>query len=104
MAHSDGGKGSGRRKEDASKVRDNWDLIFGDKKAPVTEYLLKEIQPMEHNHEETYDDRDELDEDYDDTCTWCGGCGEGDYDGASCRHCHGTGIEPRERDCDDSDY
>ena len=31
MNHSDGGKGSGRRKEDASKVRDNWDLIFGAK-------------------------------------------------------------------------
>ena len=29
MSHGDGGKGSGRRKEDASKVRDNWDLIFG---------------------------------------------------------------------------
>jgi rubrerythrin len=29
---SDGGKGSGRRKEDASKVRDNWDLIFKPKK------------------------------------------------------------------------
>jgi len=28
MAH-EAGKGSGRRKEDASKVRDNWDLIFG---------------------------------------------------------------------------
>ncbi len=26
-----GGKGSGRRKEDASKIRDNWDLIFGQK-------------------------------------------------------------------------
>lgn len=30
--HGDGGKGSGRRKEDASKVRDNWDAIFGKKK------------------------------------------------------------------------
>jgi len=34
--HGDGGKGSGRRKEDASKVRDNWDLIFGIKKEPKT--------------------------------------------------------------------
>jgi hypothetical protein len=30
--HGDGGKGSARRKEDASKVRDNWDRIFGIKK------------------------------------------------------------------------
>ena len=91
MSHSDGGKGSGRRKEDASKVRDNWDLIFGKKKE----------QPM--IDDEDIEEHDE-DQEYDDTCTWCGGCGEGDYDGASCRHCHGTGIEPRERDCDDSDY
>jgi hypothetical protein len=89
MSHGDGGKGSGRRKEDASKVRDNWDLIFGKK-------------PMIDDDNE-YIEEDE-DGEYDDTCTWCGGCGEGDYDGASCRHCHGTGIEPRERDCDDSDY
>jgi hypothetical protein len=89
MNHSDGGKGSGRRKEDASKVRDNWDLIFG-KKTMIDD-------------DNEYIEEDE-DGEYDDTCTWCGGCGEGDYDGASCRHCHGTGIEPRERDCDDSDY
>jgi len=28
------GKGSGRRNEDAQKVRDNWDAIFGIKKEP----------------------------------------------------------------------
>ena len=33
---SDGGKGSGRRKEDAQAVRDNWDAIFGIKKDPKT--------------------------------------------------------------------
>ena len=45
MTHGDGGKGSGRRKEDASKVRDNWDLIFGKK------------QPMnEHDDDETIED------------------------------------------------
>ena len=43
-------------------------------------------------------------DDFDEDCSWCGGCGEGDYDGASCRRCHGTGVEPREKDCDDSDY
>jgi hypothetical protein len=89
MSHGDGGKGSGRRKEDASKVRDNWDLIFGKK-------------PMIDDDNEYIEDDE--DGEYDDTCTWCGGCGEGDYDGATCRHCHGTGLEPRERDCDDSDY
>ena len=28
------GKGSSRRKEDASKIRDNWDAIFGKKEEP----------------------------------------------------------------------
>ena len=91
MTH-EAGKGSGRRKEDASKIRDNWDLIFGAKK--------KEVKPMiEDNEDYSEDDF----EDYDDTCTWCGGCGEGSYDGAACSHCHGTGIEPREKGCDDDD-
>ena len=53
MSHSDGGKGSGRRKEDASKVRDNWDLIF----------KKKDKQAMdEHDHE-----------DGEWTCDLCGG-------------------------------
>ena len=90
MSHSDGGKGSGRRKEDASKVRDNWDLIWGKKKE----------QPMIDDDNEYIEENE--DGEYDDTCTWCGGCGEGDYDGASCRHCHGTGVEPH--DGVDDDY
>jgi len=40
---------------------------------------------------------DELEEDdEEEVCSWCGGCGEGMYDGAACRKCHGSGIEPRE--------
>jgi hypothetical protein len=84
----DGGKGSARRKEDAQAVRDNWDRIFG----------KKEETSMIDEHD---DDIEQDDEEYDDTCTWCGGCGEGDYDGASCRNCHGTGVEPKEGGCDD---
>jgi len=63
MTHGDGGKGSGRRKEDASKVRDNWDLIFGNK---------KEQQTMnEHEHEHDDDDIDHSEEEW--TCDVCGG-------------------------------
>ena len=54
MTHGDGGKGSSRRKEDVSKVRDNWDLIFGSKKKQ------KEEQVMEFN------------EDGDTICPQCG--------------------------------
>jgi len=39
------------------------------------------------------------DDEYED-CSWCHGCGEGDYDGAACRKCHGTGVEPMEYDDD----
>ena len=95
MSHGDGGKGSGRRKEDASKVRDNWDLIFGKKEQ-------KGQTPMIDEHED--DNIEDFDDSMEEDCSWCGGCGEGDYDGAACRRCHGTGVEPRERDCDDSDY
>ena len=55
MAHSDGGKGSGRRKEDASKVRDNWDLIFKPKGQTMNEH-------DEHDHD-----------DGEWTCDMCGG-------------------------------
>lgn len=55
--HGDGGKGSGRRKEDASKVRDNWDLIWGKKDKPMNE----------HEH----DDIDHSEEEW--TCDVCGG-------------------------------
>jgi len=69
MSHGDGGKGSGRRKEDASKVRDNWDLIFGAKapmSSPLAAGLTKE-QPMnEHEHEIDHDDSEW-------TCDVCGG-------------------------------
>jgi hypothetical protein len=86
--HGDGGKGSGRRQEDVSKINENWDRIFGKK---------KEIK-MELDDDECFGTEDD-DEEQD--CSWCGGCGEGDYDGASCRKCHGTGIEPRDDNYDD---
>ena len=90
---SDGGKGSARRKEDVKKIHDNWDLIFGKKKTPM-------IDDDEQHEDYTNDD---IDDSMDEDCSWCGGTGEGDYDGASCRRCHGTGVEPKEGDCDD-DY
>ena len=75
---SDGGKGSVRRNEDTEAYRNNWDNIFG----------KKDKKPMIEDHED----------DHDDTCSWCGGCGEGDYDGAACRKCGGTGVEPYDND------
>jgi DnaJ-class molecular chaperone len=87
MSHSDGGKGSGRRKEDASKVRDNWDLIFKKKDTPMMN---------EHEHDD--------DDDGYEICHHCSGSGEGMYDGSRCGFCHGTGEAPVERDCDDFDF
>ena len=96
--HGDGGKGSGRRKEDASKVRDNWDLIFGS--ATKNKKEKSKMDTWNHFDDEHIEQEDE-DGEYDDTCTRCGGCGEGSYDGASCQNCHGTGVEPFERIDDD---
>jgi len=42
---------------------------------------------------------DEDDDDY--VCPTCRGSGEGMYDGAACRKCHGTGVEPVEKEDDD---
>ena len=87
---SDGGKGSVRRNEDTEAYRNNFDNIFG-ARAPVSSpSAAGKKEPMIDDEE--YERSEDFEED--DTCTWCGGCGEGDYDGASCRHCGGTGVEP----------
>jgi len=62
MAHGDGGKGSGRRKEDASKINENWDLIFGSK------VRSKTMDNYKCETEHTDDD-----EDGEWTCECCGG-------------------------------
>jgi DnaJ-class molecular chaperone len=41
---------------------------------------------------------EEFDEDEDQICSGCSGSGEGMYDGSSCYKCHGSGIEPVEKD------
>lgn len=82
MTHSDGGKGSAPRPLSVNRdtFADNWARTFGKKELPIT------MEPDE--------------DDEDDACSWCGGCGEGMYDGAACRKCHGTGVEPVEREDD----
>ena len=59
MTHGDGGKGSGRRKEDASKVRDNWELIFKKKDMTMNDNdgmdpqdLSEDIERSEYHEEE----------------------------------------------------
>jgi hypothetical protein len=39
------GKGSGRRKEDTQKIRDNWDAIFGKKDKPKEEPQKPQEKP-----------------------------------------------------------
>lgn len=63
-----GGKGSGRRKEDASKISENWDLIFGAKapeSSPAAAGLTKKEPIVEH------DEIEHSEEDW--TCDVCGG-------------------------------
>jgi hypothetical protein len=86
---SDGGKGSSRRKEDVSKIHENWDRIFGNKDAPM--------------NEDDEDYTDDFEDDGYEICHRCNGSGEGMYDGSTCGFCKGTGEEPVEKDCDD-DY
>jgi hypothetical protein len=53
--HGDGGKGSGRRKEDASKISNNWDLIFKPKGKTMMNDHEEEPQDMEQSDEWTCD-------------------------------------------------
>jgi rubrerythrin len=57
-----GGKGSGRRKEDASKINENWDRIFGSKVRSKT---------MDNYKCETEHTDDGEDGEW--TCDMCGG-------------------------------
>jgi len=60
--HGDGGKGSGRRQEDVSKINENWDRIFGSKVRSKTmdEYTCNS------------DYGDDVNEDGEVICTICG--------------------------------
>jgi len=72
MSHGDGGKGSGRRKEDVNKVRDNWDLIFGAKapeSSPTAAGNKKDTTMNEHKHDDNEMDHSEEEC----TCDVCGG-------------------------------
>lgn len=107
---SDGGKGSVRRNEDTQKVLDGMARIFGEsrldkklreeaaaRKSEDTVSTLNEKEAkecMRDIEEAEYDDDDEL-------CDWCNGTGEGQYDGSSCRKCHGTGMMPFDEVDDD---
>lgn len=62
MTYSDGGKGSGRRKEDSQAVRDGWDRIFGKKDTTMIE------DPQERSDE---DMEEQSDDEW--TCEVCGG-------------------------------
>ena len=68
---NDGGKGSARRKEDVSKIHENWDRIFGTKvpeSSPTAAGQTKE-QTMIDEHD---DDQIEHD-DSEWSCDICGG-------------------------------
>jgi DnaJ-class molecular chaperone len=42
-----------------------------------------------------------MEDDEDEICSGCSGSGEGMHDGSNCYKCHGSGVEPRERQDDD---
>ena len=68
---SDGGKGSGRRNEDASKINENWDRIFG-AKAPVSSPMAAGLTEKENMMNE-HDDNEHDHEDGEWACDMCGG-------------------------------
>lgn len=83
---SDGGKGSAPRpfSVDKDTFADNWERTFGKKELPII---------MEPDETDIEDEDDALDH-----CDACSGSGEGMYDGSNCYKCHGSGVEPVERE------
>lgn len=79
---NDGGKGSAQRPTDYETFAKNFEAIFGNGSV-VTE----------EEYEEAVDEEDDI-------CSGCSGSGEGMYDGSNCYKCHGSGIEPVEKDDD----
>ena len=63
-----GGKGSGRRNEDVSKINENWDRIFGRKPADK-----KKETPMMNEHEDFEESNEDYDEDGGRICPVCRG-------------------------------
>lgn len=87
---SDGGKGSARRP--GSMPDDAWERTFGKKPQNCGTSICSCIECVCEDEPE--------DEPEDEICTGCSGSGEGMYDGATCRKCHGSGVEPVEKDDD----
>lgn len=79
MTH-EAGKGDKTRPTNWDHFSENFDRIFG-KKPAVTEDI-------------------EDDEDEDEICSGCSGSGEGMWDGATCNKCHGSGVEPYDKEDD----
>ena len=82
MAH-EAGKGSAQRPTNNQAFSEAFDRIFG-----VTS---KQLGHVDCNEEMEEDDEDEI-------CSGCSGSGEGMYDGSSCYKCHGSCVEPVERE------
>jgi len=94
MKHGDGGKGDAQRPTNHKSFSENFDKIFGKKETTLdTNPATRAWYTIDELNEKFGDDED-------DSCSWCGGCGEGMYDGAACKKCKGTGIEPVEKDDD----
>jgi len=82
MTH-EAGKGDKTRPTNYESFAEGMERIFGGK-TKVTE---EEFEAAEEDIE-------------DEICSWCSGSGEGMYDGATCKKCHGCGVEPVEKESD----
>jgi len=100
MTH-EAGKGDKQRPTNWDHFSENFDRIFGGgkhyKEGSLEKYVLDEkIAEYEEAVVEAM-----LEEDIEDEiCSWCSGSGEGMYDGATCNKCHGSGVEPVEKEDD----
>lgn len=104
MAKTDGGKGSGKRKEDLNKVNEGFDRIFGESK--LDKRLREEREAKEAMCEEhEYHSDDEYEEGETMVCPMCSGSGEGRHESETCFKCKGYGeVLVNEEDYYDDSY
>ena len=104
MTHySEAGKGADQRPTDHKKFSSGYDLIWGKKETtldtnPETRawYTVDELNEKFGDDDEVVEDEDDEDE----ICSGCSGSGEGMWDGATCNKCHGSGVEPCDKEDD----
>jgi len=100
MTH-EAGKGDKTRPTNWDHFSENFDRIFGKKETTLdTNPETRAWYTIDELNEKFGGDDEVVEDDEDEICSGCSGSGEGMWDGATCNKCHGSGVEPCEKEDD----